>query len=184
MFFFRKPEISFTSRLVHTYGQEKIADVFFFVIACKFSRNLEVKYCEMLQFLREEADAAQYGNEYARKFAESLFEDRSDYDGAMNEEAEYPIDGPGGPQQTLLKIILPVVGEDGELAVRLRCAIVRRVADFKCLVFMMLNQQVIGVSAVEDHASCLKLMATFKESETFLTELMEKYPDEMKSLLF
>lgn len=92
----------------------------------RFDRNdSETLFGQMTQFLREELDAASRGDERSINFANSLCSDPSWYKGAMGEEAEYPIDGEDGPQQTLLQLIIPFIKEDPDLAIKIRCRIVK-----------------------------------------------------------
>ena len=58
-----------------------------------------------LAFVLEEIEAAQYGNEDAKKFAKDIGFLRDEYEGAMK-DCSAEVDGPSGPQQTLTKLIL------------------------------------------------------------------------------
>lgn len=65
-----------------------------------------------LQFILEELDAARSGNEIIRDKIDSLYFKDNEYSGAM-EHSWDDVDGPDGPQQFLLKIILRLAQKIG-----------------------------------------------------------------------
>lgn len=93
----------------------------------RFSSNPEQRKMEIIQFLREEADAASRGDANAQRFASAIFSDLAAYKGAMKESAAYPIDQSGGPQDMLLAHVL-ALRDEPEIMVKFRCLVVTKVA--------------------------------------------------------
>lgn len=125
----KKGSINNIREIIDEYGLEAASIYLSIPVMAAFSKDPSRGIQERRQFLREEADAASRGDSSAKRFATTLFANPAEYRGAMVEEADYPIDGPDGPQQTLLKIILALRSEP-ELMVKLRCAIVGYISGF------------------------------------------------------
>ena len=77
-----------------------------------------------LQFVLEEIEAANLGNEAAINFANNSGFTKIEYEGAMDNSFD-EVDGPEGPQAILLGIILLI--SDVDLMVSLRIATVDRI---------------------------------------------------------
>lgn len=74
------------------------------------------------QFVLEEIEAASQGNALAKHFAQNSGIFPEEYQGAMC-NSFYEVDGPGGPQQTLLMICSQFI-QDAELMVFIRTSVV------------------------------------------------------------
>lgn len=123
--FFNQPKTP-AGKLVAKFGIEDTAIFFANYINQLFvpdSQSLKMRQ----QFIREELDAASQGDAYSRAFANSICPVPSWYRGAMQEHVDYPIDAPGGPQQTLNAICLHYSSEDEVQSRNLRCSIVDRI---------------------------------------------------------
>ena len=80
-----------------------------------------------LAFVLEEIEAAQYGNEDAKKFAKDIGFLRDEYEGAIKGSSP-EVDGPSGPQQTLTKLILGrLAGSSMDEMARVRIGVVKNV---------------------------------------------------------
>ena len=77
-----------------------------------------------LQFILEELDAARQGNDFAINFANNCGFEKNDYIGAMKNSFE-EVDGPEGPQQMLLALIMTV--DDMDERVKFRISIVDKI---------------------------------------------------------
>lgn len=115
---------------VRKYGLEQVAAAMTIIVRAKFSQNPLTRAGQVRQFLREEADAMRNAGGYPAQVAQELFDDVSDYAGAMGEDSEFPIDYPGGPQQILLQMTLEFMQQahDKNEAIKFRCEIVKNVA--------------------------------------------------------
>lgn len=114
--------------IANKFGYGTTLNAFALLIFSRFSEDSNIAKQEINQFLREEADAASYGDENANKLARDLFSNSLDYEGALNETPKYPIDGPNGPQQLLLSLTIMSRSNDNPLfAVRFKCDVVRRI---------------------------------------------------------
>lgn len=178
--FFRRNNSFSLKDFVRQYGFETTVNAFATIIMNKFSDDINVKLAEMNQFLREEADAMSQGDAYPRSVARRLFEHPSEYRGAMLETSEYPIDQPGGPQQTLLAMTLRFMKEDVDLAVRFRCSVVERVK--VGLYIFTLSDAIVGADAIIAK-EFPNLDRELKESYRMLEMLMEKHPEEMRKYI-
>ncbi|MCR5257136.1 MAG: hypothetical protein K6E40_03135 [Desulfovibrio sp.] len=119
----------FTAKILRLFGFDDAAVYIYALVSSRFSTDSRAGFKERIQFVREELDAASQGDRYARDFAEWLEPNGAWYQGAMRERASYPVDGPGGPQMTLLASLLPLMRTDAETAMKLRCRIVKYVFD-------------------------------------------------------
>jgi hypothetical protein len=77
-----------------------------------------------LQFILEELDAARQGNDVAVNFVNNSGFEKNDYIGAMKNSIE-EVDGPEGPQQLLLGLIMTV--DDMDERVKFRISIVDKI---------------------------------------------------------
>ena len=77
-----------------------------------------------LQFILEELDAARQGNDVAVNFVNNSGFEKNDYIGAMKNSFE-EVDGPEGPQQLLLGLIMTV--DDMDERVKFRINIVDKI---------------------------------------------------------
>jgi len=68
-----------------------------------------------MQFVLEELEAANKGNEMAKLFASTSGFDEDDYMGAMHNSFE-EVDGPGGPQQLILNLCMMVYPDQNLMA--------------------------------------------------------------------
>ncbi len=131
--FSRSPEAAqeefFTAKVLRLFGFDDCAVYIYALVSSRFRADSLAGFKERIQFVREELDAASQGDGYARGFAEWLEPHGAWYRGAMRERASFPVDGPGGPQQTLLASLIPLMRTDAETAVRLRCRVVKYVFD-------------------------------------------------------
>ena len=118
-----------TARLLKMFGFGDAAVYIYALVSGVFSRNTRTGFRERVQFVRSELDEASRGCAYARAFAGWLAPRGSWYRGAMLERAEYPVDGPQGPQRVLLESVVPLMDADAATAVRLRCQVVKYVFD-------------------------------------------------------
>lgn len=132
------------SDIINKYGFEDASIIFYGLVLAKIiNKNDHITLLKIKQFVREEFDAASQGDLSSQNFVEELCPDSSWYKGAMFESPEYPIDEAGGPQQTLLGIIIPLMHENTKLGVKLRCHIVEMLYDdYKIFNSAMLNLQV------------------------------------------
>lgn len=79
------------------------------------------------QFILEELDAAQEGNKAAKEFVRSAGVPYAEYNNSLNRS--FPeVDGPNGPQQMLLRIVMSL-GADMDKLVALRIRIVQRIME-------------------------------------------------------
>ena len=149
MFFAKKKTLG--SKLIKKLGFEDASIVLYGIVSSKFrTSDISILVSQMEQFVREEFDAASQGNEYSRSFVEKVCPDSSWYKGAMGEDSEYPIDEEKGPQQTLLIIIIPMINEDAQLAIKLRCKIVEMIYyDYQVLKSSMLDLALPVLSDVD-----------------------------------
>ena len=125
---------------IKKYGTDKLAGALAQIVQAKFSQDPFIRQGQLMQFLREEADAMSQAGDYPAKVAQILFDDESQYRGAMAEDAEYPIDYPGGPQQTLLKMTLDFMKDihmEGDEPAKLRCEIVKNIAEVEMVDFAL-----------------------------------------------
>ena len=112
---------------IQEYGLQQLAEVMAIVVISKFSSDPGERSGQVRQFLREDADGMSQGDAYARQFARRLFDDESEYIGAMREHPKFPVDYAGGPQETLLQIsmdFMRATGGQSAMAARFKCAIV------------------------------------------------------------
>ena len=77
-----------------------------------------------LQFILEELDAARQGNDVAVNFVNNSGFEKNDYIGAMKNSIK-EVDGPEGPQQLLLGLIMTV--DDMDERVKFRISIVDKI---------------------------------------------------------
>lgn len=155
------PKISNIDNLIKQYGYEIVIKFLCLSIITSFSRDTNIQLHEIEQFLREEADAASQGDEMAKSFANILFDDPSYYRGAMQEEAKYPIDGPNGPQQRLLRIILPLKNRP-DLMISVRCSIVMEVfRNYKAIKDFVINSNSNAIVSIMEERD--KLFPIFEE---------------------
>jgi uncharacterized protein len=70
-------------------------------------------------FTLEELDGARRGNEYAMSYAKNSGIDPAEYIGAL-ETSNSAVNSPNGPQQTLLRLAIALMG-DRELAAKFKC---------------------------------------------------------------
>lgn len=80
------------------YGSEKVFLAYALIIDETFCKNnMSIKLKQMLQFLREEADAAYHSElQEIKNLGSEIFSDKSLYLGAMDEKnTAYPIDNDG-----------------------------------------------------------------------------------------
>lgn len=169
----------FIKKLISEYGFEETADSFAQILYCVFNQNNKIRYHQLVQFLREEAEAASMGDSEAQKFAKTLYDEPSSYLGAMNENPKYPIDYPGGPQHTLLKMVLSLKS-DPELMVKFRCAVVTRISIF-LTILMVANSNILGAEAIVNE----KFPGINEKMEAATKrwgEWTEKYEKELKSI--
>ena len=78
------------------------------------------------QFILEELDAASQGNEMAIQFVKSSGFKKEEYENAMNNSFN-EVDGPNGPQQTLLKNCM-ILG-DMDLMVKTRILVTQMIIE-------------------------------------------------------
>ena len=169
----------FIKKLINEYGFEETADSFAQILYCVFNQNNKIRYHQLVQFLREEAEAASMGDSEAQKFAKTLYNEPSSYLGAMNENPKYPIDYPGGPQHTLLKMVLSLKS-DPELMVKFRCAVVTRISIF-LTILMVANSNIFGAESIVNE----KFPGINEKMEAATKrwgEWTEKYEKELKSI--
>lgn len=113
------------------YGYEKVFLAYALIIDETFcNNNMSIKLKQMLQFLREEADAAYHSElQEIKNLGSEIFSDKSLYLGAMDEKnAAYPIDNDGGPQQALLLLLMPILTADRTVSAEYRVQIVKHIA--------------------------------------------------------
>ena len=116
---------SMAMKLIEQIGFDDACIVIYGILYTLFQDNsVMVIHKKVAQFVREEFDAAVGGDDFARNFVKTKCPDSSWYKGAMNEQAEFPIDQAGGPQQTLLAITAQMMQDDDVLAVKMRCTVV------------------------------------------------------------
>lgn len=78
------------------------------------------------QFILEELDAGSQGNEAAREFVKNSGFKKEEYENAMNNSFN-KVDGPNGPQQTLLKSCI-ILG-DIDLTVKTRILVTQMIIE-------------------------------------------------------
>ena len=107
-------------RMISDVGLDQAADHYAEVIMQKIPDRPAFR-----QFILEELDAAQMGNDAALDFVAETGISPHEYMGAMRRS--FPdVDGPGGPQQTLVGICMQI-GSDVDQMVTLRVGIVRKI---------------------------------------------------------
>ena len=158
--------------VVATHGLEQFAAAMAIVVRAKFSLNPMTRAKQVRQFLREEADAMHSAGGYPAKVARELFDDPAEYIGAMKEEAEYPIDYPGAPQQILLQMTLEYMRQtnDQNDPVKFRCAVVKNIA----LIEPLLIRGAMEPGSV-DPQILAQIQKEIDEADELLGKLIKKY---------
>ena len=119
---------SFAIQLINKFGFNDASTILYDMVFRTFNADSQrALLSQMKQFVREEFDAASQARGYASDFVKRVCPNSNWYRGAMGETPRYPIDGDGGPQQTILAIVLPVIHENPELGIKLRCRIVEKI---------------------------------------------------------
>lgn len=141
LFSFFKNKKSFTQQLIDEYGFNDAVLVVAKIVMDRFNKDSDAIWGEMQQFIREEADAMRLAGGEPARFARKLFDgNESAYRGALTEDAEYPIDYTNGPQQVFNNIAMQLVqAGDGELAAKLKCAVVEKIAGWQEHISYMIN---------------------------------------------
>jgi hypothetical protein len=103
-------------RLIEIHGFETAIKEFGKIIAEKIP-NKEIAY----QFILQELDGASKGNDDSMRFAEESGLIPAEYEGAL-QNSIIEVDGPDGPQQTLLAMSLELI-RNQKLAAQFRCRI-------------------------------------------------------------
>lgn len=168
----KKPEFSW-ARAMEEFGLTAIARTVATIVAAKFELHPLLRWMQVKQFLREEADAMAQAGGYPAQIAERLFENRSEYAGALQEKPEYPVDFPGGPQQTLLKMTLDFIREAGpgsDLPARFRCEVVETLARWERTIFYLNTHPRDSTQRLAKH-----LHSELDPADELLGELAEKY---------
>jgi len=103
-------------RLIEIHGFETAIKEFAKIIARKLP-DKEIAY----QFILQELDGASKGNDDSMRFAQESGFIPAEYEGAL-QNSLIEVDGPDGPQQTLLAMSLELI-RSRELAAQFRCRI-------------------------------------------------------------
>jgi hypothetical protein len=101
---------------------DEVAELVYQVVSSKIESK-EVAY----QFILEELEAASQGNREAQAFVSRNKFTADEYEGAMQNSMPQ-VDGPGGPQQTLLTLLMQTGGEP-ELMASIRIKVVQKIID-------------------------------------------------------
>lgn len=117
---FNKKQKSDLEKIIEKDGIEHAARRFAEIIAKKLPTK-EIAY----QFVLEEIEAASQGNQMAISFARNSGISAQEYEGALN-NSRPEVDGPGGPQQTLLGICTQLMSNTN-LMVKLRTEITNNI---------------------------------------------------------
>lgn len=149
------------------YGIENFIAGCAAMVDIKFStENMSKRLNQMVQFFREEADAASYSaSPKIRELGLSIFSDKKDYEGAINEDAAYPINYVNGPQQELIKILENLMPLGIEIVANIRMAIVLHL-------FTLFNiyKKVLDNHNIESYVECMQVIE-------------DEYPDEKKIIM-
>lgn len=101
---------------------DEVAELIYQLVSSKIESK-EVAY----QFTLEELEAASQGNQEAQAFVARNKFTADEYEGAMQNSIP-EVDGPGGPQQTLLILLMQNFGEP-ELMASIRIKVVQKIID-------------------------------------------------------
>lgn len=113
---FKKKQKSDLEKIIEKDGIEYAAKRFTEIVMQKIT-TVEIAY----QFILEEIEAASRGNVIAMDFARNSGISSDEYKGSMSRSC-LEVDGPDGPQQTLLAICMQLIGNQ-DLMVKLRIMI-------------------------------------------------------------
>lgn len=163
------------------YGLEELAQIMAIIVRAKFSLDPETRMRQVMQFVREEGDAMIRAGGYPASFAREHLGDPETYIGAMDEDAEFSVDYPGGPQQTLLQMTFDFMREAGsetDVTARFRCAAVGIIADIE---LTALKMKVKPKSVDLDKAFDLKRRVD--EADKILGELIKKHKDYFRKFM-
>lgn len=171
MFFRKKSYKTIQAALIAELGINDVAIYYCFLLSRKISMDVKLGLKERIQFIREELDAASQGNEYSQNFADYLEPNKAWYRGAICENSKLNIDREGGPQDTLLKIIIPLMKDDVDTAVKLRCAIVKYTFDD----MVYLSQFTNDINCMFDVSKYMETYAKdYKEVRARISEIDKK----------
>ena len=101
----------------------EVADQIYLLVSSKIETK-EVAY----QFILEELEAASQGNQEAQEFVARNKFTADEYEGAL-ENSMPEVDGPGGPQQTLLTLLMQT-GASLEMVASIRIKVVQKIINF------------------------------------------------------
>ena len=130
-----------------------------------------------LQFVLEELDAARQGDDTAINFANNSGFKENEYVGAMGNSFE-EVDGPDGPQNCLLNIVLQI--SDIDLMVRLRVATVDKIMLYWNL-GKYREQSTFNGFILE--SECEKIAKYLDLSESGIHSFLDKYNDVLIPML-
>lgn len=157
----------YTIQLINKYGIDKVSSVYAAIVDNTFSNNMQLKLKQMVQFLREEADAARLSDIVeVRNFGLELFENEKMFINALNDEYKYGIDDDNGPQETITTTIFPLLMSNHKLTVELRINIDRYLAYFYNIYVMICKKH--NPTSFEE---CLTILFTqYPEEATVIKE--------------
>ncbi len=153
------------------YGSEKVFLAYALIIDETFCKNnMSIKLKQMLQFLREEADAAYYSElQEIKNLGSEIFSDKSFYLGAMDEKnVAYPIDNDGRPQQALLSLLMPILTVDRTVSAEYRAQIVKHIAQL-----FNFYSEITNSYNAKTHKECIEL--SYKYYPDIANKLNEGY---------
>lgn len=145
---------------IQKYGFEDIALSYAMLVDNQFSDDMELRFKQMMQFIREDADAARLSDiEEIRNFGLEIFRKEDAYIYAMNEKLKFGIDDDGGPQEIMTTVLFSLLRNNYKLAVLLRVQIVKFL-----VIFYNLYQKVYKEYKPSTHTECINILLTkYKE---------------------
>lgn len=156
--------------ITHKFGYDTTINAFALLVFTRFSKDSNIAKFEITQFLREEADAARYGNENAKRLVKELFSNSLDYVGALDERPQYPIDGPNGPQQLLCGITAMSSSKDNpSFATQFKCDVVRRIKVMQSIY----NIEVSSNSKFDKEKQINKLFPNYNKEKALASKILK-----------
>lgn len=153
-----------TSTHIQKYGLENIALTYAMIVDSKFSNDLKLRLKQMVQFIREDADAARLTNiNEIRNFGLEIFDTEDDYINALNDKLKFGINDDGGPQETITFVIFPLLRYDHKLAVLLRIQIIKFLA-----IFYNIYQKIYKEYKPTTYMECLNILLTKYKEENHI----------------
>lgn len=149
---------------IQKYGFEDIALSYAMLVDNQFADDMELRFKQMMQFIREDADAARLSDvEEIRNFGLEIFDTEDDYINALNDKFKFGINDDGGPQETITFVVFPLLRYDRKLAVLLRIQIIKFLA-----IFYNIYQKIYEEYRPNTYMECLNILLTKYKEENHI----------------